>query len=767
MSSRNLSRGYIYAFIILPLFVALLALATRYYSTHGDLDFVDDGENFVVDLGYQLNLGSIVADGKLLTFRNIRFAAPPTGQSRFRAPTPPQTNRTKVQNATDVICPQAYPKWLTTRSTTPFTAADISPVDPRTSEDCLFLDVLLPKSVWVSRVKNRVPVLVYIHGGGFDLHWKDASGKGYGLVERSQKGGGAGVIYVAINYRLGLFGWMHGPGVAANAGLLDQRFALEWVQQYIHLFGGDPSRVTILGLSAGGSSVQAHITAYGGARTPSPFRAAIAQSPYSVPSYPSANSAVEAVMRFGEITTLEQFRDMPSDELQRLNAMIVGNSQPFGTFTFGVYPQPSHMAIRMLNPYHSGIVPDGDYVPNLPSKSLHQGRFDQSLSIMTSHCSDEGPFFSANTLVIDEHSYQNFLTSLISPLAEDASSLSYITQVLYPPIFDGTHGYTTQAERNNLTIAHAVIVCNARPDIPVYTYEFAVPPATHGGDLAYAFFDSGPSGKINITIAAILQHYILEFTKTGQPNSQGLPRFDPVGKGAFTSLKISNDLIGMVREQWGLDLERSPPTQSQILKNHQQPAQSIIPNNNNKTSLPILSSAAVIFPRESIIVFPSKTQFCRSAPLRSDLISGFGIKRAFLKERTLSDGTIIPEGAHTLMAIQPHQQGDPSIPDPQTFNAFRYFQMRQQEGHAYKHQFATTDPYTLHFGHGKYACPGRLLASVVIKLLLGRLLLDFDFRFPCDQGRPEDIRAHEYIFPSPRGKVELRLRAKSECRSLL
>ncbi|KAI4091038.1 MAG: hypothetical protein L6R37_007804 [Teloschistes peruensis] len=176
---------------------------------------------------------------------------------------------------------------------------------------------------------------------------------------------------------------------------------------------------------------------------------------------------------------------------------------------------------------------------------------------MTSHCSDEGPFFSPNTLVTDEQSYEAFLTSFIPPLAEDASSLNHITQVLYPPIFDGTHGYTTQAERNNLTIAHAVIVCNARPNIPVYTYEFAVPPATHGADLAYTFYDAGPSEKINTTIAAILQRYILEFTKTGQPNSQGLPRFETVEKGAFTALRISNEFIGKAEaDRGGLDLER-------------------------------------------------------------------------------------------------------------------------------------------------------------------------------------------------------------------
>ena len=109
------------------------------------------------------------------------------------------------------------------------------------------------------------------------------------------------------------------------------------------------------------------------------------------------------------------------------------------------------------------------------------------------------------------------------------------------------------------------------------------------------------------------------------------------------------------------------------------------------------------------------------------------------------------------MAIQPHQQEDPNIPDPESFDGLRYYRMRQQEGHANKHQFATTDPYTLHFGHGKHACPGRFLASNVIKLVLARFLLDFDFRFPPGQGCPEDVRAHEYIFPNPLGKVEYRL----------
>lgn len=124
---------------------------------------------------------------------------------RFSPPATPPANRAGIQDANDVICPQAYPKWLTTGEVTPFGLGDVPPVDPRTSEDCLFLDVLLPKSLWETRQHVRAPVLVWIHGGGFDVGGKNLSGSGYGLVSRSHDFGGQGVIWVSVNYRLGLF----------------------------------------------------------------------------------------------------------------------------------------------------------------------------------------------------------------------------------------------------------------------------------------------------------------------------------------------------------------------------------------------------------------------------------------------------------------------------------------------------------------------------------------------------------------------------------
>ena len=128
---------------------------------------------------------------------------------------------------------------------------------------------------------------------------------------------------------------MNGAGVTQNAGLLDQRFALEWVQQHIHLFGGDPSQVTIIGESAGGSSVEAHVTAFGDAKAKSPFKGAIAQSPYYLPTYPSSNSQVNGVLQYGNVSSIETLRKISSADLQKLNALLIGNSKPYGTSTFG------------------------------------------------------------------------------------------------------------------------------------------------------------------------------------------------------------------------------------------------------------------------------------------------------------------------------------------------------------------------------------------------------------------------------------------------
>ena len=124
---------------------------------------------------------------------------------------------------------------------------------------------MVPQSIFDNRGNGSgAPVLFWIYGGGYTAGDKTTYGSPSGLLTRGESNNASGVIYVSINYRLGAFGWLSGPTFqengAANAGLLDQRFALEWVQQYIHLFGGDKDRVTVFGESAGGGSIMHQIT---------------------------------------------------------------------------------------------------------------------------------------------------------------------------------------------------------------------------------------------------------------------------------------------------------------------------------------------------------------------------------------------------------------------------------------------------------------------------------------------------------------------------
>jgi para-nitrobenzyl esterase len=128
------------------------------------------------------------------------------------------------------------------------------------SEDCLYLDVYVPPGM---PANAKLPVMVWIYGGGYTVgdDWEFTLYDAQNLVKRSD------VIIVAPNYRLGAFGFLSNPdlkaedskGSTGNYGLQDQNLALQWVQQNIANFGGDPSRVTIFGESAGAFSVCWHL----------------------------------------------------------------------------------------------------------------------------------------------------------------------------------------------------------------------------------------------------------------------------------------------------------------------------------------------------------------------------------------------------------------------------------------------------------------------------------------------------------------------------
>lgn len=169
----------------------------------------------VVDLGYSLHRAtSFNSTGNFYNFSNIRYAAPPTGENRFRVPQAPDIDRSTVQiGLPDRICPQANPAWLGIAEQfltlylagqTQFNASSFNisspggkppPEDPRTTEDCLFLDVVVPKPIFDTAEKDRgAPVLVWIYGGGYTTGSKSSWGNPAGLLTRSEGDNQPGVI---------------------------------------------------------------------------------------------------------------------------------------------------------------------------------------------------------------------------------------------------------------------------------------------------------------------------------------------------------------------------------------------------------------------------------------------------------------------------------------------------------------------------------------------------------------------------------------------
>ncbi len=204
------------------------------------------------------SLQGTTEDG-LRVYRGIPYAAPPVGDLRWRPPQPAA-------------------KWEGVRAADKFGRACIQTNQaianlPAPSEDCLYLNVWTP----AKRAKDKLPVLVWIHGGGF------VAGAPAEKLYHGEWLAKKGVVFVSLAYRLGVFGFLADPELSAesphhvsgNYGILDMIAGLQWVQKNISAFGGNPTKVTIQGESAGAAAVSI-LCASPLAR--GLFRAAIAES---------------------------------------------------------------------------------------------------------------------------------------------------------------------------------------------------------------------------------------------------------------------------------------------------------------------------------------------------------------------------------------------------------------------------------------------------------------------------------------------------------
>ncbi|OCH92743.1 alpha/beta-hydrolase [Obba rivulosa] len=225
----------------------------------------------IVDVGYAKYLGNI-SFPNTAAYLGIPYAEPPLGEQRFRNAAPLNTTRVREETGDAIVNATQYPEFCIQGTTGAGDAGGAG------SEDCLKVNIYAPTG---AKQGDNLPVLVYIHGGGY-VYGNPANWPFDHWVHQSPN-----VVIVSVYYRLDSFGFLSHPAFQndsslgdLNAGFNDQTQALKWIKQYIGAFGGNPSKVTINGQSAGASSVELHLVAKGNEQL---FSGAIAQSVFRTP----------------------------------------------------------------------------------------------------------------------------------------------------------------------------------------------------------------------------------------------------------------------------------------------------------------------------------------------------------------------------------------------------------------------------------------------------------------------------------------------------
>lgn len=452
------------------------------------------------------------ADGGISVFKDIPFAAPPIGDLRWRVPQP-ASNWSGVRDASKfgAICMQApRPKGM---------AYEKLPE----SEDCLSLNIWSPNIA----PGTKLPVMVWIYGGAF--RGGGSAMSIYDGMELAQHG----VIVVTLNYRLGWFGFLDLPTLAAqhpdephgNYGLLDQIAALKWVQANIAAFGGDPSNVTIFGESAGGMSVNDLMV--------SPlarglFTKAISESGLGLIHTPTDAEAQAAAAVFTAKTHA-------GDDPAKLRAL----------------PTASIVQAAKDN-IEGGTTPmvDGTVLPDQVSKLFSQGKIAKA-TYMAGSNSNESTLMPLIGMTKD---------SLLKPLGDKLAAVraiydadgkidddEFVRQFFSDALFaSGAQGFAHYA---------------AKTGEKAYVYHFRYiadalrkrdPGVGHGGEVFYVFglhgFSQTPRGAMLASFVTakdkkmigLVQDYWTNFAKTGDPNGSGLPQW-PVTSSASPETLVFDD----------------------------------------------------------------------------------------------------------------------------------------------------------------------------------------------------------------------------------
>ncbi|NXE53141.1 CHLE Cholinesterase, partial [Casuarius casuarius] len=310
-----------------------------------------------------------VLGGTVTAFLGIPYGQPPIGRLRFQKPEP-REKWSDIWNATE----QANSCYQAIDTTFPgFPGSEMWNPKTNLSEDCLYLNVWIPSP----KTKNAT-VMVWIYGGSFEggsTSLPVYDGKFLARVER--------VIVVSMNYRTGALGFLALPGnqeAPGNAGLFDQRLALQWVQENIAAFGGNPRSVTIFGESAGSASVSYHVLSPGSHPffTRAIMQSGAANAPWAAITPSEARNRTVALAEYLHCPTSNETELILC--LQDKDPQDIVNSESFA------------VVHESLIKVYFGPTVDGDFLLDMPKTLVENGLFKQT-QILVGVNKDEGSSF--------------------------------------------------------------------------------------------------------------------------------------------------------------------------------------------------------------------------------------------------------------------------------------------------------------------------------------------------------------------------------------
>ncbi|KAE9981358.1 hypothetical protein EG328_011708 [Venturia inaequalis] len=296
-------------------------------------------DDFVIEFGHGKHRGDLSDDGSYILWSNIPYSAPPDGtESRWAAPMAPDYQEGVKHDTSTKICPQAQ--------------------NDSGTEDCLYLDVYVPKKIWDARDGRRV---VYP-----------------GLFEASNDQDNDTFIFVAINYRLGIFGWLGGSKFrhdsgTINLGLEDQRAAIEWVHNGIYVFGGSADKIQLVGQGAGAASIIHHYTFKSGSHYYPRFQGATLLSPGFVesPRDDELNAKYAEILAAAKVKDLDGLAACDSSKLQQINRDQISTLGK-GQFAFGP-------------------TTGSEEYSDSPGKLLRDGKFFKKISALVGYTTEDDP----------------------------------------------------------------------------------------------------------------------------------------------------------------------------------------------------------------------------------------------------------------------------------------------------------------------------------------------------------------------------------------